>query len=308
MNRRGSSLDLRYSPSEAVVSAVMSEAFTSRLAKRILDGQPAAVIGLDPRLDALPAAVLPGAEPVERIRAFYRELMPLLARYAPAVKPNIAFFEAYGAKGYALYEETCALAREQGLLVVGDIKRGDIGSTAEAYAEEHFRHADAVTLHPYLGIDSVEPFLRRSRETGQGVFILVRTSNPSATEFQALKTPGGTVSEAVADAVTAWGRELTDEYGYSAVGAVTGATYVEELKTLRERMPQAWFLIPGVGAQGGKVADLAPAFDDRGLGALINQSRGILQCFDPAADDPMASIEAALIKFSNELKAVRPTS
>lgn len=280
-------------------------AFVQHLAERILQGAAPVVIGLDPRADALPRAVQ-GATVPERIVAFYRAAMPVIAQHAPAVKPNIAFFECFGSEGYAAYETTCALAHQNGLLVVGDIKRGDIGSTAEAYAEGHFRTADAVTLHPYLGADSVEPFLKHCRDarTGKGVFVLVRTSNQGARDFQDLRVGDHALCDVVADAVTRWGRELPQAEGYSPVGAVVGATWPQELSRLRARLPHAWLLLPGVGAQGGKVADLAAAFDRRGLGALVNQSRGVMQAFAPDDARWLDKIDAAAAAFATECLAV----
>ncbi len=286
----------------------MSDAFSARLGAKLTGGQTPAVVGLDPRVEALPRDLAAAADPADRILAFYREVIPLLAAQVPVVKPNIAFFEAHGVAGYRAYTETCAMARDAGMLVIGDIKRGDIGSTAAAYAREHFRHADAVTLHPYLGRDSVEPFLDYCRDEGRGVFVLVRTSNPSATDFQALRGPQGTLSESVADAVDTWGAELLDETGYSAVGAVVGATYASELEALRCRMPRAWLLLPGVGAQGATVAELGAAFGPDGRGALVSQSRGILQCFEPAAPDWRDRITAAVASFTNELRVVTTNS
>lgn len=281
------------------------QSFVAALADRVLGGQAPVVIGLDPRLDVLPAAVAPGAAPAARILAFYREAMPAIARHAPAVKPNVAFFEQFGAEGYAAYEETCALARRHGLLVVGDVKRGDIGSTAEAYAEGHFRVADAVTLHPYLGLDSAQPFLAHCRaDKGRGVFVLVRTSNPGAKDFQDLMVGGEPLCDVVARAVTRWGQGLPQAHGYSPVGAVVGATWPQELARLRQLLPHSWLLLPGVGAQGGKVADLAAAFDKQGLGALVNQSRGVMQCFQPDARDWLDRIEAAAAAFAVECRAV----
>lgn len=264
------------------------------------------MIGLDPRPDALPARLLPGAAPAERIVEFHRNVMPALARHAVAVKPNVAFFEAHGADGYRAYERTCALAREHGLLVVGDVKRGDIGSTAQAYAEGHFALADALTLHPYLGADSVAPFLDacRSQTAGRGVFVLVRTSNPGARDFQDLDVGGEPLCDVVARAVTRWGADLPRAHGYSPVGAVVGATWPQELARLRGLLPHSWLLLPGVGAQGAKVGDLAAAFDDRGLGALVNQSRGVLQCFAPTADDWLERVERAAAAFAAECNAV----
>lgn len=280
--------------------------FTAQLAERVLAGQAPIVIGLDPRLDALPARLLPDAAPAQRIVEFYRLALPAIARHAPSVKPNIAFFECFGADGYRAYEQTCTLAREHGLLVVGDIKRGDIGSTAAAYAEGHFPLADAVTLHPYLGADSVAPFLAacRPEHGGRGVFVLVRTSNPGAKDFQDLQVAGEPLCDVVARAVTQWGRELPFAEGYSPVGAVVGATWPQELARLRALLPHSWLLLPGVGAQGGKVADLAAAFDARGLGALVNQSRGVMQCFAPNANDWLEHIEAATAAFAAECNAV----
>ncbi|MBL8731371.1 MAG: orotidine-5'-phosphate decarboxylase [Planctomycetes bacterium] len=282
------------------------QSFVARLAARVLGGQAPIVIGLDPRLDALPLRLLPGATPADRIVAFYREVMPVLARHAPAVKPNIAFFECFGAGGYGAYEQVCELARRRDLLVVGDVKRGDIGSTAEAYAEGHFPHADAVTLHPYLGGDSVAPFLKacHPQRGGRGVFVLVRTSNPGARDFQDLMVGGEPLCDVVARAVTRWAGELPEAEGYSPVGAVVGATWPQELARLRALLPKSWLLLPGVGAQGGKVQDLAAAFDRRGLGALVNQSRGVMQCFRPEADDWLDRIDAAAATFAAECRAV----
>jgi len=286
--------------------------FVARLAERVLAGEAPIVIGLDPRLDALPAAVAKDAPPAERIVAFYRECLPRLSRHAPCVKPNIAFFECFGAAGYRAYEEVCTLARQHGLLVLGDIKRGDIGSTAEAYADGHFAIADAVTLHPYLGLDSVQPFLRhcRAERGGKAVFVLVRTSNPGAKDFQDLSVGGEPLCDVVARAVTRWGQELPTANGYSPVGAVVGATWPHELARLRALLPHAWLLLPGVGAQGGKVQDLGAAFDPRGLGALVNQSRGVMQCFQPADRDWLDRLTAAAAAFAAECRGVslrRPT-
>ena len=282
------------------------QSFVGDLADRVLGGQAPIVIGLDPRVTALPARLLAGAAPAARIVAFYREALPVIARHAPAVKPNVAFFEAYGADGFRAYEEVCRLAREHGLLVVGDVKRGDIGSTAEAYAEGHFRLADSLTLHPYLGGDSVAPFLMWCPRAGggRGVFVLVRTSNPGARDLQDLEIDGEPLCDRVARTVQAWGADLEQEHGYHAVGAVVGATWPEELQRLRSLMPNSWLLIPGVGAQGGKIEDLAAAFDDRGLGALVNQSRGVMQCFPPASDDWLDRIEQACATFAADCRAV----
>jgi orotidine-5'-phosphate decarboxylase len=280
--------------------------FVGQLADRILGGQSPIVVGLDPRLSAFPERLLQGAAPAARIVAFYREALPVIAKHAPAVKPNIAFFEAYGADGYRAYEEVCKLAHENDLLIVGDVKRGDIGSTAEAYAEGHFRLADSLTLHPYLGGDSVAPFLKWCPRNGggRGVFVLVRTSNPGAKDLQDLRIGEEPLCDRVARAVSHWGESLEQEHGYHAVGAVIGATWPDELARLRGLLPNSWLLIPGVGAQGGKVEDLAAAFDGRGLGALVNQSRGIMQCFAPASQDWLDQMDQACASFAAECRQV----
>ena len=258
----------------------MVDSFATALEQRIAQGLAPAVIGLDPRLDALPTELAPEATPAERILAFYQETIPLLAPHVPVVKPNIAVFEQFGWEGFRAYQATCEIARAAGILVLGDIKRGDIGSTAAAYARGHLQWSDAVTLHPYLGSDSLQPFLAACREAGKGVFVLVRTSNPSASEFQELPVGDQDLSAAVAQAVHRWGEDSGDPEGYSNVGAVVGATAGKEIARLRELMPRAWFLLPGVGAQGATVEDVAPAFDNRGRGALVSQSRGVMQCFE----------------------------
>jgi orotidine-5'-phosphate decarboxylase len=280
--------------------------FTHDLAERVLRGAAPAVIGLDPRIDALPAALAPDDPAPERILAFYRQTLPALAPHVPCVKPNIAFFECFGADGYRAYEQTCALARSLGLLVLGDIKRGDIGTTAQAYAEGHFRIADAVTLHPYLGRDSVDPFLAHCRADrgGKAVFVLVRTSNPGARDFQDLQVGDAPLSETVARAVTAWGSDFPRHHGYGPVGAVVGATWPKELARLRELLPHSWLLLPGVGAQGAKVQDLAAAFDRQGLGALVNQSRGVMQAFAPGEPQWLSRVQAAAIAFADECRTV----
>lgn len=287
----------------------MADHFADALEQRIQAGMAPAVVGLDPRLDRLPADCAPGASAPNRIAAFYAEAIPILARHIPVVKPNIAFFEQFGWEGFRAYETTCAHAKAAGMLVIGDIKRGDIGSTAAAYADSHFRWADALTLHPYLGSDSVEPFLRHCREAGKGVFILVRTSNSSAAEFQALPVGDDRdLSDAVADAVHQWGEGTGDAAGYSTVGAVVGATYGDEIARLRARMPRAWILLPGVGAQGASVADVQAAFDDRGRGALVAQSRGVMHSFEPEDPDWRDKIEAAAAAFAADVHSIATTT
>lgn len=282
----------------------MSNDFLTALTERIRSGMGPAVVGLDPRLDALPASIEPGAPAATRIAAFYRATLPVLSRHVPAVKPNIAFFECHGAAGFQAYEDTCAVARELGLVVIGDVKRGDIGSTAEAYADIHLRLADAVTLQPYLGTDALMPFVTRCRSQGRGLFVLVRTSNPSAAELQDLVCGSERLCETVARSVHRIGEGLPEVAGYSPVGAVVGATAKADIEVLRRLMPRAWLLLPGVGAQGATAADCAAAFDDDGLGGLISQSRGVMQAFEPDDSDWLAAIETAVSAFSHQAREV----
>lgn len=280
----------------------MGGSFVSRLRDKLSTGHAPVCIGLDPRLASLPDSLLPSASPVERIRAFHRELLPAIAPHAPAVKPNIAFFERYGAAGFAAYEDVCHRARDLGLLVVGDVKRGDIGPTAEAYAEVHLELADAVTLHPLMGKDSVEPFLKKCDQTHGAVFVLVRTSNPSAVEFQSLEVGGRELSDVIAAQVDAWGKGRGSSDAFGPVGAVVGATYPHELARLRKLMPRAPILIPGVGAQGATVADTLAAFAPDGQGGLVNQSRGVVSTFAPSARDWLEQIERAAREFAAQMR------
>jgi orotidine-5'-phosphate decarboxylase len=296
----------------------MAASFADRLAAAVQGKRSSLVVGLDPRVESLPvavrraaeAAVGEGAAPRElaaaAIRLFDEAVIRLVAPYAVAVKPQIAFYERFGPPGLAAYESAITLAHAAGLLVIGDVKRGDIGSTAEAYAEAHLAGeaaADAVTLNPYLGSDSVAPFLETAARAGAGAFILVRTSNPSARELQDLPVRGRPLHEHVAELVNAWGAGMRGAHGYSSVGAVVGATAPQELERLRRLMPQAWLLVPGVGAQGATAADVAAAFDREGLGALVNSSRGILYAFrDPAAEDWHAAVRDAARQLRDQLR------
>jgi orotidine-5'-phosphate decarboxylase len=274
----------------------LTASFADRLADAVRSKNSTLVVGLDPQLaripDALRAAAQgddPRARAADAIRRFNAGVIEQVAPYAAAVKPQIAFYEIFGPAGLAAYEDAITRAHEAGLLVIGDIKRGDIGSTAAAYARAHLcaadedgttrPAADAVTINPYLGTDSVKPFVDTARTEGAGLFVLVRTSNPSAAELQDLQADGRSLHDHVAGLVTRWGSDLVGDCGYSSVGAVVGATAPAELARLRTVLPQAWFLVPGVGAQGATAADVAPAFGRDGLGAVVNSSRGILYAF-----------------------------
>jgi orotidine-5'-phosphate decarboxylase len=247
------------------------------------------VVGLDPVMTFVPEHIrqkvvseygetLAGYG--EALWQFNKAIIDHIYDLVPAVKPQIAMYERYGIEGLVVYSKTAAYAHEKGLLVIGDIKRGDIGSTAEAYALGHLGAdsafgEDFITVNPYLGYDGVKPFIEVAKAENKGIFVLVKTSNPSSGEFQDRLCEGKPLYELVAERVAAWGSEHMGG-GYSNVGAVVGATYPEQGKILRQLMPKAFILVPGYGAQGGKAADLKPFFNADGLGAIVNSSRGII--------------------------------
>ncbi len=222
---------------------------------------------------------------------FNREIIDSINDIVPSVKVQVAYYEQYGSAGMRAFKKTIAYARKVGLVVIADVKRNDIGSTATAYSNAYLggveiggeRHcpyeSDFITVNPYFGIDGIQPFLNDCKKYGKGIFALVKTSNPSGGEFQDLKVYRKRLYERVADKVDAWGKDLIGEYGYSAVGAVVGATYREQAQFLREKHPTTFFLVPGYGAQGATAADIAVNFDANGLGAVINSSRGILLAY-----------------------------
>jgi orotidine-5'-phosphate decarboxylase len=267
--------------------------FADRLMRAILEKESQVMVGLDPRIDRLPSELAPRQEELtaescaRAVVEFNRAVIDAVADYAVAVKPQIAFYERFGSRGVAAYAETISHARDRGLLVIGDVKRNDISSTAAAYAAGHLGPsdgspnlsdftADAVTINPYLGADGVLPFLESAEANGGGAFALVKTSNPSSIDLQDVECSGRRLYEHVAELVEHWGELYRGESAYSALGAVVGATYPEGLRRLRELMPHAPFLVPGFGAQGGGVQDVAGAFDEDGLGAVVNSSRGII--------------------------------
>lgn len=274
----------------------MSEGhFSDRLLEAVERKRSHVVVGLDPEYGSLPPEVL-NAHPTDRYASeavmkaacysdFLGALIPAIADVACAVKPQIAYFEALGTVGYALYEDVLSIARRHGLLVIADVKRGDIGSTAEAYATAHLdvAGADAVTVNPYFGTDGLEPFFKRCRESGKGAFVLVKTSNPSSADIQdVLLDSGRPVYDRVADLVQQWGRDAVGTCGYSSIGAVVGGTHPEEGASLRKRLAGVPFLIPGYGAQGAAAGDIAAFFDANGTGAVVNSARAILYAFKKA--------------------------
>ncbi len=284
------------------------------------------VVGLDPRWSALPpqlkttATVHNELGPQAAALAFYqfgRAIIDAVHDVAVAIKPQLAFYEQYGPWGMHALVQTVEYARQQGLLVIADAKRGDIGSTAVAYAQAYIGglaatdepawslQADAVTVNAYLGSDGVNPFVQAGAATGSGIFALVKTSNQSSGELQDQLIEGEPVYAKMARMVNAWGKDLVGNEGYSSVGAVVGATYPEEAAQLRQLMPQAIFLVPGYGAQGGSAQDVLPAFNPDGLGAVVSSSRGIIFAYqqDPqyGAEEYADAARAAAIRMRDDI-------
>lgn len=262
--------------------------FADRLARAIRRCHTPALVGLDPRFEQLPQPLRAGIVASDRaaqagaFRRFCCEIIDVVAQLVPAVKPQAAFFEELGPPGMLALAEVCAHASQRGLIVVMDGKRNDIGSTAEAYARGYLGAAsawgaDALTVSPYLGGDSLEPFLQVARQRNAGLFVLVKTSNPGGGLFQdVVSADGPPLYVRVAEFVERQAASTCSASGYGCVGAVVGATYPQQLAELRAAMPHAWLLIPGYGAQGGSAADVAAGFDAQGLGALVNSSRAII--------------------------------
>ena len=321
-----------------------------RLIEAIAATQNPSVVGLDPTEALVPAQVVasfadeiadevedaadrPAAQLAVAYFEYNRAIIDAIADIVPAVKPQIAMYEALGPAGVDAYTMTCEYAQSHGLYVIGDIKRGDIGSTAAAYAG-HLGgvafgagesgpydpwHEDAVTVNPYLGTDGITPFVEAATAADKDIFALVRTSNPSSSEIQELELAGGgRIYEHVADLVERWGQGTVGQHRYSRVGAVVGATHPAVGRALRTRMPHTFFLVPGYGAQGGTARDVAGMFDDAGSGAIVNSSRGIIGAWrKTGAYSETMSAESALdlvadaarnaaIAMRDDLRAVMP--
>lgn len=271
----------------------------NKLVSKIQKTQAPIVVGLDPTLKFVPQHIqqkafaeygetMKGAS--EAIWQYNKQIVDAIYDLVPAVKPQIAMYEQFGVEGVIAFQKTVEYCKEKDLVVIGDIKRGDIGSTSEAYAVGHLGQLkvgntmcrgfdeDFVTVNPYLGSDGVKPFIKVCQEEKKGLFILVKTSNPSSGEFQDRLIDGRPLYEIVGEKVAEWGADhMGDSYSY--IGAVVGATYPEMGKVLREIMPKSYILVPGYGAQGGKGADLVHFFNKDGLGAIVNSSRGIIAAY-----------------------------
>ena len=295
--------------------------FTDRLTARVRDKRNPVVVGLDPRWQQLPAGLKAGleaADPTAQAGAFARfccEIIDVVAALVPAVKPQAAFFEQLGPAGMTALAEVIDYARRKGLLVIADGKRNDIGSTAEAHADGWLGadspwRADSLTVSPYLGEDSLTPFVEVAKARGCGIFVLVKTSNPGGGQFQDLASAGQPLYRHVAAQVEQLAAADVGACGYGSVGAVVGATYPAQLEELRAAMPHAWFLVPGYGSQGATAADVAAAFDASGLGAVVNNSRGIIFAHEkkPYAEKFgaarwQAAVEAATMEMIEQLRA-----
>ncbi|QGJ71892.1 Orotidine 5'-phosphate decarboxylase [Planctomycetales bacterium 10988] len=303
-----------------------NQSFIARLIAKIRETKSAVCVGLDPRMEQLPEEILAKNRPAStaEIAAAYehfcRLVIDVVAPLVPIVKPQAAFFEAQGPAGMLALGRVCHYAADAGLLVILDGKRNDIGSTASAYAQAYLGPGtasawgtDALTVSPYLGEDSLSPFLGVAEAKQAGIFILVKTSNPGGGQYQDLLTPEVPLYQQVAKQVEGYAAASKGDQPYGCAGAVVGATYPEQLAELRKLMPSTWFLIPGYGSQGGTSADVAHAFDSQGLGAIVNSSRGIHFAYQK---EPYASefgeakwqeaVEAAVKAMTKDLQENTP--
>ena len=308
----------------------------NKLINKIQKTKAPIVVGLDPMLSYVPEHIqkkafaeygetLEGA--AEAIWQFNKEIVDKTYDLIPAVKPQIAMYEQFGIEGLKAYKKTVDYCKSKDLVVIGDIKRGDIGSTSAAYAVGHLGKVqvgsktyagfdeDFATVNPYLGSDGVKPFIDVCKQENKGLFILVKTSNPSSGEFQDQKIDGKPLYELVGEKVAQWGEEHMGESGYSYVGAVVGATYPEQGEILRKVMPKSFILVPGYGAQGGQGKDLVHFFNEDGLGAIVNSSRGIIAAYKQEAyakfgaenfgDASRAAVEAMIADIQGALTAAK---
>lgn len=276
--------------------------FADRLNEAIKAKGSAICVGLDPRLNQIPKHITEAAAKEQKdpfvaaaaaIIEFNKGIIDAVHDLVPCVKPQIAFYEIYGAPGMQAFKETIDYAQSKGLIVIADVKRNDIGSTAKAYADAYLGmvdvygesravfDADAITVTPYLGYDGIKPFIENCKQYGKGIFVLVKTSNPSSGDLQDLKMEdGNSVYEILGNFVESWGANDIGESGYNFVGAVVGATYPDQAEKLRKIMPNSIFLVPGYGAQGGGAKDVKPCFNEDGMGAIVNSSRGITFAYE----------------------------
>ncbi len=295
-----------------------------QLITRIIELEAPIVVGLDPRLEHIPAVVIDRVKgqnlPIQQAAAeayyiFMTGIIDAVYDLVPAVKPQIAFYEKLGVAGLDAYQRICDYAHQKGLIVIADVKRGDIGSTSLAYADGFIGaptafgeiytpfYSDFLTINPYLGSDGLKPFVDNCDQYDKGAFVLVKTSNKSSGELQDLIVEGETIYQKVAKIVEAISAQRTSEYGYSSIGAVVGATYPEQAVELRKILKTAYFLVPGYGAQGGTAADIVGCFDKKGLGAIVNSSRGIIFAYqiEEYDDDYQKAARQAVIAMKQDI-------
>jgi orotidine-5'-phosphate decarboxylase len=299
------------------MATVATTHFADRLAEAVERKRSQLVVGLDPRSDLLPVELKGEAHLGREATAaacarFCCGLVDAVAPYVVAVKPQSAFFEALGADGIRAFEEVCAYSRAAGLQVIADAKRGDIGSTARAYAAAFLESpngkeplADALTVNPYLGRDSIDPYLGACRRHGAGIFCVVKTSNQGGADVQDLVlSDGRPVWQQVAELVREWGEDLVGEHGLSSVGAVIGATHPRAVGEARRLLPQSVLLLPGVGAQGATPADVARAFTSGPASALVNVARDVIYAFRVSGMDWRSAAAAEASRYAREVWAV----
>ena len=294
---------------------------TDKLINGIIDMQNPTCVGLDTLFDYLPDDMRAGAKTfedvAERVLEFNKKLIDYVYDIVPSVKVQIAYYEMYGAAGMKAYYETLKYAAEKGLVVIADAKRNDIGSTASCYAKAFLGEtqvndgvikafpSDYVTVNGYLGSDGIVPFVEQCEKHDKGIFVLVKTSNPSGAEIQNMVLENGMpMYEYVGGLVEKWGESTRGEYGYSAVGAVVGATHPTEAARLREVLPHTFFLIPGYGAQGGNAEMLKSCFGKNGLGGVVNNSRGILCAYKKNGGTYYEAARAACVAMQKDLSGV----
>lgn len=308
-----------------------------KLIERTIKTKNPTVVGLDPDIRKIPTCYKsdticednPLAVVADVIYKFNRDVIDTIAELVPAVKPQIAFYEKYESYGIAAFEKTVAYAKSKGLIVIEDGKRNDIGNTAQAYAEGHLGRVelidgsycsafdvDFLTVTPFLGSESLQPFVDVCRKNNRGIFILVKTSNTSSGEIQDVITSEGiTISQSVAKYVDGQAETFVGEYGYSSIGAVIGATYPEEAIDLRKSMPKSYFLVPGYGAQGGAASDIISCFNSDGLGAIVNSSRAILYTHmsdeerdECTREEYLSSLRNAVTKMQSDIYSTLKSS
>ncbi len=302
------------------------------LIQKIKETNNPTVVGLDPRLDFVPSYIKEEAYEIygktlkgaaQSYLKFNKEILDAVHDLIPAVKPQVAMYEQLGAAGIEAYIETIEYAKSKGLVIIGDIKRSDIASTATSYAEGHIGlvrveeeqfevyKEDFITLNPFLGIDSVEPYFDACKNRDKGLFLLVKTSNPNSGQIQDLRVGNQYMYEYVGQLVSEWGKDMIGKYGFSKIGAVVGATHKEQGIALRQQMPHTFFLVPGYGAQGATAEDLAGCFNKEGLGSIVNSSRGIIAAYKNAKysgqfseKDFAQASRQAVIDMKNDLNRV----